>query len=144
MADRLPAGFVTNREIAGPLAADKLTITHEQTERFGFNIGDTPTTKEVILFVADKAGTIIDAGAGLNDSGTSTSIAFDLKKNGSTGILSAAITVVHGTGDRVEVAGSIASGAYAAGDVISGIMTVTSSTGAQGPWLRVKRTEVGD
>ena len=124
--------------------ASKLEHVYKDTENFNFLIGDTPTTKEVILFKADKAGTIDDCGAGLNDSGTSTSITFDLKKNGSTGILASAITVVHGTGDRVEVAGSIASGAYASGDVVSCIMTVTSSTGAQGPFFRLQRTESGD
>lgn len=145
MADRLPAAFITDREISGPIDSSKLEHVYEETANFNFLIGDTPTTKEVILFKADKSGNITEVGAGLNDTGTNTSIAFNIKVNGSTGLLSSAITVTHATADRAEVDGTLASdGAYASGDLVSVIMTVTSSTGALGPFMRIKRIESGD
>lgn len=149
MPDRLPAGYVQNREIGAsstdPITADKIQHLYKQTERFGFKVGDAPTTAEVILFVAEKAGRVLEVAAGLDESGTSTDIDFDLVKRPSTSMLSAEINVVHGTGDRTEVEGTIASdGSYAVGDVVTAKMTVTSATGAAGPWMRVVREEDGD
>lgn len=105
-----------------------------------------PVTKRVVLFVADKAGTLEEAGAGLFESGTNTDIDFDIQKGASTSMLTAAINVVHGTGDRTEVSGTPHSSdsAYAAGDVISAVMTVTSAVGASGPWVRATFKESGD
>lgn len=152
MADlRLPAGTIGDREVSNTdgnqINQAKLCHLTKYTERFGLAIGATPTTQEVILFQADKAGKLgDDISAALNDSGTSTSVSFDVKKNGTT-VLSSAISVVHGTGDRTQVAGSFASTsaqAYAAGDVISCAVTASSTTGAQGPMLNYQRVEVGD
>lgn len=148
---RLPPGSVTNREVSNTdglqLTQDKLWHFTKYTERFGLAIGATPTTQEVILFQADKAGKLgDDISAALNDSGTSTNVTFDVKKNGTT-VLSSAISVVHGTGDRTQVAGAFASAAaqaYAIGDVLSCAVTATSTTGAQGPMLNYTRLEQGD
>lgn len=148
---RFPSGCITNREVSNSdgnqITQDKLYHLTKYTERFGLAIGATPTTQEVILFQADKAGQLgPDISAALNDSGTSTSVSFDVKKNGTT-VLSAAISVVHGTGDRVQVAGAFASTAaqaYAVGDVISCAVTASSTTGAQGPMLNYQRIEQGD
>lgn len=149
MPDRLPSGFIGNREIGAsetsPITSDKLQHIHKHNTNFGFAVGGTPTTREEILFVAEKAGKIIEVGAGLEDSGTNTAIAFDLVLRPSTSLLSSTISVVHGTGDRTEVAGTISgTGAYSAGAVVTAKMTVTSSTGAQGPWMRVVRQDEGD
>ena len=147
---RFPSGCITNREVSNSdgnqITQDKLYHLTKYTERFGLAIGATPTTQEVILFQADKAGELgPDISAALNDSGTSTSVSFDVKKNG-VSVLSAAISVVHGTGDRVQVAGSFASSpvSYAVGDVISCAVTASSTTGAQGPMLNYQRIEQGD
>lgn len=148
---KLPSGIVGDREVSNAegneIAPEKLWHKTRYTERFGLAIGGTPTTQEVILFQADKAGYLSEEiSAALNDSGTNTAVTFDVKKNGST-ILTAAISVVHGTGDRVQVAGTFASLAartYAVGDVISCAVTATSTTGAQGPMLNYSRVEQGD
>lgn len=148
---RLPSGSITNREVSNAdgnqITQDKLYHLTKYTERFGLAIGATPTTQEVILFQADKPGQLgDDISAALNDSGTSTNVTFDVKKNGTT-VLSAAISVVHGTGDRTPVAGTFASAAaqaYAIGDVVSCAVTATSTTGAQGPMLNYARLEQGD
>ena len=143
---RLPSGVVGDREVTSSdgqqISSTKLYNEYEDTERFGHVIGGTPTTQEVILFTAQKAGTIVEVGAGLNDSGTSTNVTYDLKKNGTT-MLTGAISVVHGTGDRVTVNGTLASADYDDGDVISVLCTATSTTGAQGPFIAVKRRERG-
>lgn len=100
-------------------------------------------TCEVLLFRAEKAGTITEVGAGLNTDGSSTDIAFDLLKNG-VSMLTAEIDVTDSTGDGTEVAGTLSgSGIYASGDLITAKMTVTSAVGANGPWMRAVREEDG-
>jgi hypothetical protein len=148
---RLPAGSVTNREVSNTagveIEASKLWHLDAETCNFDLESTATPTTQTKTLFQAHKAGKLTDdVSASLYDSGTSTAVTFDVKKNGST-IMSAAISVVHGTGDRVPVAGTWTSDAartYAAGDVISCTVTATSTTGAQGPTLNYVRQEQGD
>jgi len=128
-----------------PAGVTKTRHLHIKGTHFNTVIGDTPTTKEVIIHRAAAAGTIRNVRALLEDSGTSTSIAFDLKKyqagTGAT-VLSSVITVVHGTGDCTAVAGSIATAPYIAGDVFAISMTVTSSTGALGPWAEAEFDEL--
>lgn len=102
-------------------------------------------TKRVILHVADKAGTLMEAGAGLADTGTNTSISFDLQTEPATSLLTGAIAVTHAVADRVEVAGVVSgTGAYGAGAVISAVITVTNAVGAVAPWLRIVLRENGD
>ena len=108
-------------------------------------LADAPVTKTVVLFTADKAGKITDVGAGLDDTGTSTAISFDIKIRGGTSLLAATIDLTHADSDRTEESGTISgTGAYAAGDVIEAVMTVTTAVGASGPWLRYTRQEDGD
>lgn len=126
---------------SNPIDCDKLQHLRRPGTNLGFAIGATPTTREEIVFVAATAGTIRGFHALLNDTGTSTSITFDLKKNGTT-VLSSVITVVHGTGDRVVSDGTLSVTTFAADDVLSIAMTVSSSTGAQGPyaWAEIEET----
>lgn len=138
----LPSACVDDEaaSASSPLAVTKTRHIHRVGTGFGFLIGDAPTTKEVIVYRAKAAATVRNFLALLNDSGTSTSITFDLKKNGAT-ILSGAVSVVDGTGDRTAVAGTIANATLAAGDVLSVLMTVSSATGAQGPWAELEIDE---
>ena len=116
--------------------ASKLDHLHIQGTAFGLESTDTPATKRFVVHRARAAGTITACEALLFDSGTTTDVDFDLLVNNSS-VLSAQINVVHGTGDRVAVAGTISSGALVAGDVVEcQIATVTSSTGAQGPYMQ--------
>ena len=133
-------GEVTNSSFSGNAAdaldCDKVQQFMTKGTNFGFVIGGTPTTREEIVHVATYAGTIRGFHALLNDTGTSTSIAFDLKKNGTT-MLSSVITITHGTADKAVTDGTLSVTTFAADDVISISMTVTSSTGAQGPFAFV-------
>ena len=118
---------------ADALTRDQTRHLHVKTCHFNFVIGDTPTTKEVIIHVAQGAGVVRRYAVGLNDTGTSTSVAFELKKNGTT-ILSAAKTIAHTDTDKTSYAATISISTYVAGDIFSALETVSSSTGATGPF----------
>lgn len=132
------AATITDTDVAAGANLDSTKLRHQ--EMIGTNLGfahnATPTAREEVVFVATGTGVITRFQALLYDSGTSTNIDFDLKVNGAS-ILSAVVNVVHGTGDRVSVTGTISSGNIVAGDVVSISMAVTSSTGAQGPFAQV-------
>ena len=138
----LEAGVVVNESIASSAAidADKMQHVYKPGTGFGFVIGGTPTTREEIVFVASQAGTIRGFGALLYDTGTSTSITFDLKKNGST-VLSGVVTITNATADRAVQAGTLSVTSFAADDVLSISMAVSSSTGAQGPFAFIELEE---
>lgn len=138
----LDAGSVSNDAIATSAAidADKMQHCYKPGTNFGFAIGGTPTTREEIVFVASQAGTVRAFNCLLNDTGTSTSIAFDLKKNGTT-MLSAAETITHSDADRSVQTPTLSVTTFAADDVLSISMTVSSSTGAQGPYAWIELEE---
>lgn len=138
----LDAGSVADVQIVSNAAigVEKLKHAYAPGTNFGCAIGATPATREEVVHVANAAGVIRGFRALLNDSGTTTSIAFDLKKNG-VSILSAPVTIVHGDGDRAVLEGVLADATLAADDVLSISMTVTSSTGAQGPYAWVALAE---
>lgn len=115
------------------LAAAKQNHLHKRGTGFALAIGGTPATREEVVFVASTSGTINKFAAKLTLDGTTTDIDFDLKKNGTT-VLSAAVNLTHSTGDGVVVEGTISSASFSVGDSFSIAMTVTSATGAQGPW----------
>ena len=138
----LEAGTVTNESIASGAAidADKMQHCYKPGTNFGFAIGGTPTSKHEIVFVASQAGTVRGFGCLLADTGSSTSITFDLKKNGTT-MLSSVVTITNATADG-SVQGVVPSvTSFAADDRISIDMTVSSSTGAQGPFAFVELEE---
>ena len=138
---QLDAGSVNNQEIASAagIETSKLQHLYRAATGFGLAIGATPTTREEVVFVAETAGSVQQFAAMCNDSGTAASVTFDLKKNG-TSILSSVVTITNATGDRVVVDGTLASTALAAGDVLSIALTVSTSTGMQGPfaWVTIK------
>ena len=139
---QLEEGTITNAMITSGAAidADKMQHTYKPGTNFGFVIGGTPTTREEIVFVASQAGTIRGFAALLNDTGTSTSIAFDLKKNGTT-CLAGVVTITNATVDNVPLAGTLSVLSFAADDVFSISMAVTSSTGAKGPFAWIELHE---
>lgn len=139
----LGAGEVSNENIASTanIDNDKLQHLYKAGTAFGFAIGGTPTTKEEIVFVASTAGTLRGFHCLLNDTGTTTSIAFDVKKNGTT-MLTGAVTITHSDTDGAVSDGTLSVTSFAADDIISIAMTVTSNTGAQGPyaWAELEET----
>lgn len=134
----LDAGSVTDQHISSGAAldADKMQHVHKVCCNFGLEYDDTPAAAVFVVYVASSAGTVRDVGAGLYDTGTSTDITFDLKKNG-TSILSSTIQVTHGDADRAVVGGTINTPTFADGDVFTAHLATSSTTGAQGPFLTV-------
>lgn len=136
------AGSISDNHIASAasVSVDKLQHAYSKGTNFAQAIGATPATREEILFVALNSGVLRFFGALLYDTGTSTSVTFDLKKNGTT-VLTGVVTITHGTADHTIVEGTFASTSFVAGDVFSVAMTVSSSTGAQGPFAGVGYSE---
>lgn len=136
----LDAGSVTNEMISSSTAIDNDKLQHyeQRGTNFGFVIGGTPTAREEIVFVAPAAGSVRTTGfhACLNDTGTSTDVTFDLKKNGTT-MLSGTINITHGDADKAVKDGTLSVTSFVADDIISISMAVVASTGAQGPYAWV-------
>lgn len=124
-----------------PAGVTKTRHLHHKGTGFGLVIGGTPVTAEYTIHRAAAAGTVRNFRAYLTVDGTSTSITYDLKKNGTT-ILSGVVTLTHSTGDGVAVAGSISGATYVAGDKFSIAQTVSSATGATGPWAEAEFDEL--
>lgn len=141
---QLDANSVTNENVSSAqsatIDADKLQHVYKAGTNFALAIGGTPVTREEIVFVATQAGTIRGFHALLNDTGTTTNVGFDLKKNG-VSILSAAVNIVHGDADKLVKDGTLSATTLAADDILSIAMTVTSATGAQGPFAWVELEE---
>ena len=140
----LPSGVVTNTDVASDadVGEDKLRHMYKCGSTFDLAIGATPVAREEIVFVADTVCTVRGFHCLLNDTGTSTDVDFDLKKNGTT-ILSAVVNITHSAADRAVQNGTISGATLAAGDVISISLAVTSSTGAQGPFAWANIAEHG-
>lgn len=139
------AGSITNEHISSSssniIDADKIQHLHKAGTNFALAIGGTPAAREEIVYTCEAAGaTIRGFHCFLNVDGSSTSVTFDLKKNGSS-ILSSVVTITNSTGDRAVQDGTISNAALVAGDVLSIALAVSSSTGASGPYAWVEIDE---
>lgn len=114
------------------ISASKLQQNRYLTSDFGFNTDDTPTTTNKVIYVAQTAATLKTFAVMLTDTGTTTSIAFDILING-TSALTAAVTLTNASTDNVLYNGTLTTTALSAGDVVTIDMTVTTSTAAHGP-----------
>lgn len=139
----LPAAIIGDEEVnsASPLGMTKTRHLHAKGTNFGLALSGTPVTRTELLYVASAAGVIREFFALLADDGSSTSITVDLQKNGVT-VLSAPISLTHSTGNGVAVYGTISVPTYVAGDRFMVVMTVSSATGAQGPFAKALADEL--
>ena len=129
MAD---AGISSSADVTWSKVQGQFTVVTQ----FGLERTATPVTKDRIVWEARAAGVIEGVYAGLFESGSSTNIDLDFKLDGTTVMSGGPIRVVHGTGDHTVVAGTLTTTTFVAGAVFSmEITTVTSSTGAQGPYM---------
>jgi len=122
------------------LDADKMQHVYSSLENFNKAVTDTPVSVHVIHRSIRQAGTVRGFGAGLVTPGSASSMTFDLLKNG-VSILSAPVTVTNASTARAINAATIASPTLAAGDLLSIQLTVSTSTGAQGPFAQVDLEE---
>jgi hypothetical protein len=132
---QLDAGSVEDQHISSgtKIDADKVQHLYRASTNFDLAIGATPVAREEIVHVCMVAGTIRQFAALCNDTGTSASVTFDLKKNGTT-VLSSVVTITNATADKAVVDGTLSSTTVAVGDVLSIALAVSSSTGMQGPF----------
>jgi len=138
------AGSLTDQYIASnaAISVDKQQHAYKARTDFGAKIGDTPVTVEKIVHVASQAGTLRNFNAMLNVTGSASSMTFDLKKNG-VSVLTSVITLTNTNSNRQVVTVVPATVAFVAGDVLSIALTVTTSTGAQGPFAWASLSESG-
>lgn len=130
-----------------PAGVTKTRHLHIKGTSFGLAIGATPVTGEYQIHRAAAAGTIRNFRAVEEETGTSSSIAYDLKKYndanpGGVTVLSSTVTITHATADRAAQAGTISAAPYVAGDIFTISMAVSSSTGATGPWAEAEFDEL--
>lgn len=132
---QLDAGSVEDQHISSStkIDADKAQHLYRAWTNFDLAIGATPVAREEIVHVCEVAGTIRQFAALCNETGTSASVTFDLKKNGTT-VLSSVVTITNATADKAVVDGTLSSTTVAVGDILSIALAVSSSTGMQGPF----------
>ena len=139
-----PSGQITNEHVSSSAAidSDKLQHLHKKGTNFALAIGGTPAAYEEIVYVCEAATAAVRGfHALLNDTGTGTSVTFDLKKNGTT-MLSSVVTITDAGADRAVSDGTLSATALVAGDVLSIVLAQTATTGAQGPfaWVEIDET----
>jgi hypothetical protein len=139
----LPSGCVVDDAISttAGIDADKMEHVYKAGTNFDLAVGGTPATREETVFIASTSGVIRGFHFSLTDTGTNTSIAWEFKKNGTT-VLSGAGSSTHSDTDRQVKDGSLSVTTFAADDHFTIAMTVTSATGAVGPfaWAEFQET----
>ena len=118
------------------ISASKLQQQRVLTTDFDLDRGDTPVAADKTVFVAPSGGTLVRFGCMLANTGTTTDIDFDLQINGTT-VLTAPVNITNTESNDTIVNGTITGSVVNAGDVISVVVTVTTSTGAQGPFVQI-------
>lgn len=131
----LDPGSVTNEMVSSTLAnaidADKLQHVYRAWTNFDLASTATPVARVEIVHVAGYAGTIRGFHAMCIDTGTSASVTFDLKKNGTT-VLSSVITITNATTDAQVQDGTLSVTTFNADDYFTIHLAVSSSTGMTG------------
>ena len=137
----LDSGQVLDTHIGSSAAidADKMQHVYHGFTNFGLEYNAAPAAKVFVAYVATQAGTIRGFHCGCYDTGTASSITFDLKKNGTT-VLTAVVTVTNAETDRVTYDGTLSVTTFAADDVFTIHLAQSSTTGMTGPyaWIDVE------
>lgn len=145
---RLPTGSVSNREVSNTdgnqITEDKLWHLTKYCERFGKDSSQAPATLTVVLFKADKAGTISSAKFMCVADGSSGGTTVDIQKNGVTMLNATQLPVTSSTGNGTFVTGVFVDDTYTTDDIITAVMSEASHTGATGPVLMYDRLEQGN
>ena len=138
----LDSGTIYNDAIASSAAvdADKMQHCYKPGTNFNTTLTGTPATREEIVFCASQIGTVRAFNALVYTPGSSASITIDLKKNGTT-MCSSVITLTNSSTAKAVYAGTLSTTAFAADDILSLSMTVSSSTGMQGVYAWIELEE---
>ncbi len=143
----IPEAGIINDGHFSNATGDRLTSSKQMhvikcSTNFDLPIGSAPVAREEIVYVAPAAATVKLFRAMCYDTGTASSVTFDLKINGTT-ILTGTISITNADLDRTVKDGALASTSLAADDVLSIALAVSSSTGMQGPYAEVYIEESG-
>jgi len=138
----LPSSSVTNTSVqaGADILASKLEHQHEIV--FSQDIGvDCASQAKVVHVVYGTSGTIVAFKAGaVTVAGATTTVAVDLKKNGTT-CLSSTITLNNTQTAYQLVTGTLSVTTLTAGDVLSVHFTLTGSNKPQGVFATLVLTE---
>ena len=126
---------------AAAIPASALQYAFSKSTSFGLAAGANPVTGEYEVHVANNVGTVLGFHAKATVPGSSASVTVDLKKNG-TSILSAPITLTNATGAGTPQNATISTPSLAAGDRLTALLTVSSSTGMTGVSAWVNGVEI--
>jgi hypothetical protein len=118
------------------ISASKVQQHKMISSDFGLDPDDTPAAKTKLVYVAQQSATLTTFRAMLADTGTSTDVSFDLKKNGTT-VLTATVDITNSETDNTMYAGTITTTGLSSGDVLTVELSITSSTGALGPYCEI-------
>lgn len=119
------------------IPASSMQHTYLKETDFGYKLADTPSgTVERFVHMANGAEVIQGFYCGCVDTGTSSSMTFDLLKNGSS-ILAAAVTVANTDPDRTKKSGTVTSVTLADNDILTIKLITYSATGVSGPFAQV-------
>ena len=139
LGGRIKPGSVigTDMSLQADIPAETMRHSFKTGTNFGLAVGATPVAREELVYVASGAGVVKGFHALCIDTGSSASVTFDLKKNGTT-VLSSVITITNATTDA-QVQDATLSGipTLAAGDRLTMALAVGSSTGMVGPYAFV-------
>lgn len=127
----------TDLSVQADVPAEAMRHCFKVGTNFGTAIGGTPVAREELVYVASGPGVVKGFHALCLDTGSSASVTFDLKKNGTT-VLSGVITITNATTDA-QVQDATLSGipALVANDRLTMALAVSSSTGMVGPYAFV-------
>ncbi len=121
----------TDVDPAAAIPASALQFAFSKSTSFGLAAAATPVTGEYEVHVANGAGTILGFHAKVTAPGSAASVTVDLKKNGAS-VLAAPITLTNGSPAGTPQNATVSVPALAAGDRLTALLTVSSSTGMTG------------
>lgn len=129
------AGTFYDRHLnsAAALDADKMQHCYKVSTVFNLATTGTPVTSTQTLYVASQAGTLREFKSMNVAAGSSASMTYDLQKNG-VSVLSAVNTHTNADSANQVKTATITTASFSAGDVFKVVLTVSSSTGATGPF----------
>ena len=138
VAPVLPASIISDTHISAGADIDPAKMGHRFEKTISQKLGvDVATEAHVAHAVYGTTGTLLAFRAGaVTPAGSATTVAVDLKKNGTT-VLSSTITLNNSQAAYEMVNGTISSASLAADDVLTVHFTLTGTNEPQGVFCQL-------
>ena len=138
VAPVLPASTITDTHISAGAGVDASKLEHRFEKTISQKLAvDAASEAHVAHAVYGTTGTLLAFRAGaVTPAGSATSVAVDLKKNGTT-VLSSTITLNNTQSAYQLVNGTISSASLATGDVLTVHFTLTGTNEPQGVFCQI-------